>query len=106
MKHQVFLFVSLFSFSVYPMVVDTTKMLTPQEVTTNLNAYMAYLDQFSQLIDKKLVEAEVRKIKNRYPQGSSLKNILADISELPCPIIIGNTVVLLENKNEPVKKSY
>jgi len=106
MKHQVFFITLFFSFSAYSMQHDDGRMLNRHEVAINLNAYTAYLKQFSHFIEISLVQTEVELIKNKYPSGSSLQNIIEEISKLPCPIYVGDRVILLESKNERIKKTY
>lgn len=108
MKHHVFLLALFFPFSVFSAMrvtkqqFDTTKMLTSQQVTINLDAYMTYINQFScsnpDILDVSKISKDIEMIKIKYSQGTSVQTIINELSNLPCPLKVGGRIVLVENK--------
>lgn len=110
MKHQVFLLALFFPFLAFSAIrvtnqrFDPAKILTAREVAVNLDAYMTYINQFAcnnfEVLDIVKISKDIETMKKKYSQGTSLQNIVNEISNFPCPIRVGDKIVLLENKNE------
>lgn len=103
MRHQVFLFLSLYFCFVHSMNHDTSK-ITKEQIVSHLTQYNTLMKEcFSHCFNVQGFDTAIENIKNRDLSENDKKEILAEMKLLPAPLQLGKKYILMEPLNEALK---
>lgn len=101
MKHQVFLLLLFYSFSVYSM--DPNK-ISQEQIVAGLIAYKNHMEQhFPHSMNWQALGQDIEIIRNMELSAIQKKEILEDMKLLPSTVPLGDKLILLEQCHEAIK---
>ena len=105
MKHQVFFFLSIFSFSAYSMDHNAINKLTNEQI---VDALTVYCSTFPDFVNKNEAKKEMERIRTAALTFKDKREIVKKMQQFPCPdiVMIGDRAVLFERDGYEAKSVY